>query len=87
MFDQIKSDLKHLKLSIKTIFKGLKRGNNLFVDKKTQLDRLHKCILCLNKTKRRYFFWKKSSCKLCGCFIEFKTKFQDEMCPDFPPKW
>lgn len=26
-------------------------------------------------------------CRLCGCFLSFKTLLKAECCPDTPPRW
>lgn len=26
-------------------------------------------------------------CRLCGCFISWKTLLKEEACPDKPPRW
>jgi hypothetical protein len=27
------------------------------------------------------------NCRLCGCFINIKTKYRKSQCPDNPPRW
>lgn len=55
------------------------RGKSMFVSNEEQRKRIVKCHCCE--------FYKKGQCVICTCFVETKTMFVDEYCPDNPPKW
>jgi len=45
------------------------------VDKEAQLERIKICKKC------KYLSEDKKKCKVCGCFIVYKTKLESESCP------
>jgi hypothetical protein len=57
-------------------------GNGFsYVDVPTYKERIAECHKCPN------FDADSGRCRLCGCLMETKTKWETSSCPDVPPKW
>lgn len=57
----------------------LMRGLPLLSDKAEQEARRAVCRTCEHLTD--------AQCDICTCFVELKTMWVDEFCPDNPPRW
>jgi hypothetical protein len=55
----------------------------IFVDKKTENERLNICKNC-NLLEKSCLG---DRCGICGCFLKYKTKFVFEECPSEDKKW
>lgn len=70
--------LKDIKDRFFDLFVSVKNGNDDKVTPELQLERIKLCANCPNLTDTK-------QCGLCGCFVEYKTIYADEKCPD--NKW
>tara|TARA_R110000824_G_scaffold20142_4_gene76445 strand:- start:5210 stop:5506 length:297 start_codon:yes stop_codon:yes gene_type:complete len=55
------------------------KGKN--ISSEDYADRIDQCNSCPNLIK------KNMRCKLCGCLVQFKAKWETTTCPDQPPRW
>lgn len=63
-------------------------GKEQFVTDEIKNERLSKCYNCKNLDKSSLLSKIKGPrCGLCGCFVEWKTKFIVEECPDDISQW
>ena len=62
------------------IFKKLK-GDSAEKEKQEVIDRrLRLCNFCIIDGKKTVL--PTGQCRVCGCFVRHKTKYEDESCPD-----
>jgi hypothetical protein len=66
-----------------------RKDEDLFVNDYIYNNRLNECLNCEHiKNDGILCYIKGSRCGLCGCFVEYKTKFMFEECPDIiNKKW
>ena len=55
--------------------------NKIFVSEETKDSRMKICKSC------EHFRELTAQCKICGCFLEAKTRLVGFNCADTPPKW
>lgn len=70
---------KNLAEFAKDATKGVLKGEGLKSEKTLAEKRMMICSACPNLVNKR--------CKLCGCYMPQKTKFQASKCPDKPSRW
>lgn len=61
---------------------------NPFVSKEIRKKRFETCLKCpLINNKGLLVKIKGPRCSICGCFLNYKTRYVFEKCEDKPPKW
>lgn len=70
---------KNLAEFAKDATKGVLKGEGLKSEKTLTEKRMMICEACPNLVN--------DHCKLCGCYMPRKTKFQASKCPDKPSRW
>jgi hypothetical protein len=63
---------------VDSVYKKLSGNSDEKVHESIRNVRLSRCRSCPN-------LMFKGNCSLCGCFVELKTEYKDEACPD--GKW
>ena len=73
----IKEQGKNLaKFTFEVVKNTVSLSKPLFVTKDVYKERLDKCNVC------EYYVKKTKRCKLCGCFMEHKSRMAAAVCPD-----
>ena len=73
----VKEQGKNLaKFTFEVVKDTISLSKPLFVPKNIEKERLDICNAC------EYYMEKYKRCKMCGCFMEAKTKFSTSECPD-----
>lgn len=82
-FPRIRNFFNRLRLLIK--FVRAKRRYSKDFHKSVPLpiyqERLFTCIKCRHLDSKQFM------CMLCECDVRLKTEWEEEQCPDTPPRW
>lgn len=71
--------MSNLFSSASAVAKDIVNGNELFVSNEIRQNRMNVCLSC------EWYDAEQVRCKSCGCFLEQKTQYTSQSCPQ--NKW